>query len=324
MQRCRSRQSRGGLAGRPTCRSRAAQAHRCDDFAAVRRRGARDHAQGLTDACGRGKPATDLHRPRMGGPARIRRMSMMTIGRADLAPPIWNSNRVWPSAPFFLRSACMVLIEGSRRQFQPSDRNRSNQAALMRHTRLMPKPATGADNEPAIAAARELLRTAKTADELRTAQAVLLPLERAFSLAETAATIGRSVSWVNHERRRFLSAGGMPVKGQWGGRRRQWVDPEDEVAIVKQAILNTVGWGDVALMKDIARQLQERTPGAVIPRSTAHTILMRVAKKIIPGLQHKHDFRQLTRALAEHWQREGAMQTIAWGWDQQEAPVFKR
>jgi len=38
-----------------------------------------------------------------------------------------------------------------------------------------------------------LLRTAKTADELRTAQAVLLPLELGLSLAQTVAAISRSV-----------------------------------------------------------------------------------------------------------------------------------
>jgi hypothetical protein len=44
-----------------------------------------------------------------------------------------------------------------------------------------------------LASARELLRTAKTADELRTAQAVLLPLEFGLSLAQTGKIIGRSV-----------------------------------------------------------------------------------------------------------------------------------
>ena len=41
-------------------------------------------------------------------------------------------------------------------------------------------------------AARALLRHAKTADELRAAQAVLLPLELGLSLEQTAAAIGRS------------------------------------------------------------------------------------------------------------------------------------
>ena len=42
--------------------------------------------------------------------------------------------------------------------------------------------------------ARELLANAKTAEELRQAQAILLPLELGLSLAQTALAIGRSVS----------------------------------------------------------------------------------------------------------------------------------
>jgi hypothetical protein len=53
----------------------------------------------------------------------------------------------------------------------------------------MARKAGGADQ---LAAARGLLRTAKTADELRTAQAVVLPLELGLSLEQTATAIGRS------------------------------------------------------------------------------------------------------------------------------------
>ena len=46
-----------------------------------------------------------------------------------------------------------------------------------------------------LAEAREALRTAKTAAELRAAQAVVLPLELGLSLAQTAKAIGRSVGF---------------------------------------------------------------------------------------------------------------------------------
>lgn len=52
----------------------------------------------------------------------------------------------------------------------------------------MARKASGADQ---VASARELLRTTKTADELRTAQTVLLPLELGLSLEQTAKAIGR-------------------------------------------------------------------------------------------------------------------------------------
>ncbi|WP_222863491.1 hypothetical protein [Nitrosomonas communis] len=44
-----------------------------------------------------------------------------------------------------------------------------------------------------LVSARKLLKTAKTAAELRTAQAVLLPLELSMSLEQTAKVISRSV-----------------------------------------------------------------------------------------------------------------------------------
>lgn len=42
-------------------------------------------------------------------------------------------------------------------------------------------------------AAKVLLKKAKTADELRAAQAIVLPLELGLSLEQTAVAIGRSV-----------------------------------------------------------------------------------------------------------------------------------
>jgi len=69
----------------------------------------------------------------------------------------------------------------------------------------MARKASGADQ---VASARELLRTAKTADELRTAQAVLLPLERGLSLEMTARVIGRSIGATCNLRTRYS-------KGAW-------------------------------------------------------------------------------------------------------------
>ena len=51
--------------------------------------------------------------------------------------------------------------------------------------------------------ARALMQQAKTADELRTAQAVLLPLVLGLSLEQTALAIGRSTSAVCTMRMRF-------------------------------------------------------------------------------------------------------------------------
>jgi len=54
----------------------------------------------------------------------------------------------------------------------------------------MARPASGTEH---IDAVKALLRTAKTAEELRRVQAVLLPLTQGFSMQQTAVVIGRSV-----------------------------------------------------------------------------------------------------------------------------------
>ena len=72
----------------------------------------------------------------------------------------------------------------------------------------MARKASGADQ---VASARELLRTAKTADELRTAQAVLLPLERGLSLEMTARVIGRSIGATCNLRTRYKQGGVVVV-----------------------------------------------------------------------------------------------------------------
>ncbi|SDY94945.1 hypothetical protein SAMN05421755_107014, partial [Nitrosomonas sp. Nm33] len=64
----------------------------------------------------------------------------------------------------------------------------------------MARKASGIDQ---LVSARELLRTAKTAAELRAAQAVLLPLELEMSIEETAKVIGRSIRWTCSMRTRY-------------------------------------------------------------------------------------------------------------------------
>jgi len=66
----------------------------------------------------------------------------------------------------------------------------------------MARQASGAEH---LDAARNLLRPAKTAEELRRAQAVLLPLVPGLSMKQTATVIGRSVGVTCTIRTRFLA-----------------------------------------------------------------------------------------------------------------------
>ena len=64
----------------------------------------------------------------------------------------------------------------------------------------MARPVSGSEN---VQAARALLRSAKTADQLRLAQSVLLPLEHGLTIEQTAAVIGRSKGVTCGMRTRF-------------------------------------------------------------------------------------------------------------------------
>jgi hypothetical protein len=52
--------------------------------------------------------------------------------------------------------------------------------------------------------AREAIASAKTVEQLRQAQAVVLPLDYAMSLADTARVIGVSPGWACQLRKRFI------------------------------------------------------------------------------------------------------------------------
>ena len=91
----------------------------------------------------------------------------------------------------------------------------------------MARTARGADN---LEWAREVLAQAQTVEQLRQAQAVVLPLDYGLSMEQTARAIGRSVPWTCRLRNRFL-AGEIVGDGQRkarGGRRRQNMTAEQE------------------------------------------------------------------------------------------------
>ncbi|KAG0192367.1 hypothetical protein DFQ28_009319 [Apophysomyces sp. BC1034] len=85
--------------------------------------------------------------------------------------------------------------------------------------------------------AHELLAHAKTAEQLKQAQAVILPLEGSLSLKQTARLIGCSVSWTCQLRKRFFAGEvvGDGHREKRGGRRRQNMSLEQEKAAAQRA-----------------------------------------------------------------------------------------
>jgi len=74
----------------------------------------------------------------------------------------------------------------------------------------MARPARGAE---VLEMAREMVARAETIEQLRQAQAVVLPLDYGLSMADTARAIGRSPAWTCRLRNRFL-AGEIVGDGQ--------------------------------------------------------------------------------------------------------------
>jgi hypothetical protein len=66
----------------------------------------------------------------------------------------------------------------------------------------MSRPASADD--AVLMNAREAIASARTVEQLRQAQAVVLPLEYAMSLADTAQVIGVSPGWACQLRKRFM------------------------------------------------------------------------------------------------------------------------
>jgi hypothetical protein len=105
----------------------------------------------------------------------------------------------------------------------------------------MARPLTGSES---LHLAQTLSAIATSADELRVAQAVMLPLQFGLTLQQTATLLGRSTSWVASNRSRFIREAALSAKTErkaHGGRRNQVLKLEDELRF----------------MLDIAKQVAE-------------------------------------------------------------------
>lgn len=88
--------------------------------------------------------------------------------------------------------------------------------------------------------ARNAVKQAKTIEDLRIAQAVLLPLEFGLSIRQTGLALGRSATWVSRSRCEFIKQSQrneLPVKpvkqNGYGGRRNQILALDDELPFME-------------------------------------------------------------------------------------------
>jgi transposase len=129
--------------------------------------------------------------------------------------------------------------------------------------------------------ARGILSKAKTAEELRQAQAVVMPLEFGFSIEQTARAIGVSPGWACQLRNRFIRDGGIPGEGKpsRGGRRRENMSPAEEKAFLAP-FFEKAKVGGILVVSEIKDALDQRL-GRNVALASAYNLL------------HRHDWRKL-------------------------------
>lgn len=127
--------------------------------------------------------------------------------------------------------------------------------------------------------AREMVARAETIEQLRQAQAVVLPLDFGLSMAQTAAAIGRSPAWTCRLRIRFL-AGEIVGGGQRrGGRRRQNMTLQQERELLAP-FLDRARSGGIVVVGQVKAQL-EAERGRPLALSSVYKLL------------HRHGWRKL-------------------------------
>jgi len=129
--------------------------------------------------------------------------------------------------------------------------------------------------------ARELLSKAKTTEELRQAQAVVMPLEFGLSIEQTARAIGVSPGWACQLRNRFIRQGAIPRKDKpsRGGRRRENMGIEEEEAFLAP-FFDKAKEGGILVVSEIKNALDQRL-GRNVALASAYNLL------------HRHDWRKL-------------------------------
>ncbi len=149
----------------------------------------------------------------------------------------------------------------------------------------MARPASGADQ---IEAARASLKSAKTADQLRAAQSVLLPLELGLTLEQTAVAIGRSVGATCKMRTTYCAVAAgrrTPPKSKTTLRNRAKATLEEEAAALDK-VLHDAHLGGIVVIPRI-KPLVEKALGKKMALSGLYRMLHRHDwRKLAPDTQH--------------------------------------
>lgn len=135
--------------------------------------------------------------------------------------------------------------------------------------------------------AKDLLANSRTIEELRRAQAVVLPLEFGLSMKQTATATGVSVGWACQLRMRFIRNGGMRETGKpaRGGRRRENLSREEEVAFLAPFI-EKASAGGILIVSEIKQALDARLKRKTSLAATYNLLHRHGWRKLAPDKRH--------------------------------------
>ncbi len=137
------------------------------------------------------------------------------------------------------------------------------------------------------AQAREAVKNAKTIDELRAAQAVLLPAETGATVTQTAALLGVSRSNVSLLQAKFRDSLriGPPLQPTWGGRRNALLTATEELEFLAPW-LEAAKAGGMLVVSPVRAALAQKL-GRPIKASVAYRLLARHGwRKVAPDTSH--------------------------------------
>lgn len=166
----------------------------------------------------------------------------------------------------------------------------------------MARPARGKE---ILDIAQDMLRKARTAEELRTAQAVVLPLEFGFSIEQVGKIIGVSPGWACHLRTQFIRSGGTTEsKPKRGGRRRENMSREEEEEFLAP-FLEKAAAGGILVVGEIKKALDQRLGRKTALASTYNLLHRHNWRKLAPDKRHpKSD-----AVVQEDWKKNSHKQS---------------
>lgn len=148
----------------------------------------------------------------------------------------------------------------------------------------MSRPPRGQD---VLDSALQAIASATTIEQLRQAQAVVLPLRYGMSLEQTAQAIGLSKGWTCRLRNQFIAGDAVGDRGKSvrGGRHREHFTPEREAELLKP-FLESASIGGILVVSQIKPQL-EVALGREMALSSVYKLLHRHNwRKLAPDKRH--------------------------------------